>query len=127
MHIYVTSTQADALLPTGWEGEADVEDAVQQANIYLNSLNLGSKAKADPTPEPVLQAGAYAAQEAAQDELYSDQQPAVKSKSVTAGSVTSTKSYAEGSVAKSAQQQMIDALLQPYVVKRSATQLLGRL
>lgn len=127
MHTFVTVQTVDSLLPAGWEGGEDKDQAVQQANIYLNSLNLSAQAKADPTPDPVLQAGAYAAQEAAQGKLFSDQGPAVKSKTVTAGPVTSRKEYAEGAVAKTATMQMVLALLQPYRTRRQGSQILGRL
>lgn len=127
MHTYLSVADADSLLPADWQGQGDKDQAVQQANIYMNSLNLSAQAKADPTPDPVLQAGAYAAQEAAQGKLFSDQGPAVKSKTVTAGPVTSRKEYAEGSVAKTAAMQMVTTLLQPYRTKRHGAQILGRL
>ncbi|NAW35001.1 hypothetical protein [Halomonas alimentaria] len=127
MHTFITVADADSLLPAGWQGEGDAADAIRQANIFLSAQNLNQQAQDDPTPDPVLQAGAYAAQEAAQGKLFSDQGPAVKSKTVTAGPVTSRKEYAEGSVAKTAAMQMVTALLQPYRTKRHGAQILGRL
>ena len=125
MHVFVTVQSVDSLLPAGWEWGEDKAQAVQQANIFLSAQNLNARAKADPTPDAVLQAGAYAAREAAAGKLFSG--PAVKRKRVTAGPVTIEKEFVEGDVAKTATMQMVLALLQPYRTRRQGVQILGRM
>lgn len=127
MRSYVTVEDVDGVLGTGWEGEGDKQQAVFQANAYLNGLRLKPIPEDEPLPQALLHAGAELAREAAADRLYVDTSPAVVRKRVKAGSVETEREYAQGAQPQSGTMALINSLLEPWLAKRSATQLLGRL
>jgi len=121
---YITVAQVDQLLGTGWEGSGDKVLAVEQANAYLNTLTFKAW---ETQPDSVTRAGAELAKEAAAGNLYADSEGALKRKRVKADTVESEKEYADGSVARSGALKFVDALLSPWLVKRTATAILARL
>lgn len=121
---YVTEADVDAALGAGWEGSGDKALAVLQANSYLNTLTFKAW---EIQPDAVTRAGAELAKEAAAGRLYADTQGDIKRKMVDADGVKSEKEFREGSVARSGALQFVDALLAPWIVKRSATTILTRL
>lgn len=121
---YVTEADVDAALGAGWEGSGDKALAVLQANSYLNTLTFKAW---EAQPDAVTRAGAELAKEAAAGRLYAGTEGDLKRKRVKAETVESEKEYADGSVARSGALQFVDALLAPWIVKRSATTILTRL
>ena len=121
---YVTEADVDAALGTGWEGSGDKALAVLQANSYLNTLTFKAW---EAQPDAVTRAGAELAKEAAAGRLYAGTEGDLKRKRVKADTVESEKEYADGSVARSGALQFVDALLSPWVIKRTATAILRRL
>lgn len=121
---YITVAQVDQLLGTGWEGSGDKSLAVEQANAYLNTLAFKAW---EAQPDSVTRAGAELAKEAAAGRLYEDSEGALKRKRVKADTVESEKEYQDGAQARSGALQFIDALLSPWLIKRTATAILARL
>ncbi|KPY52831.1 hypothetical protein [Pseudomonas syringae] len=101
MATYITVADVDAALGASWAPESQKARAVMQANAYLTSLSLaGVDMKA--IPEEVVQAGAELAQVAASGKLYQQQtEGALASKTVKAGPVTTSKTFASIDTSKS--------------------------
>ena len=116
---YITVTDADSLLPTGWEGSGDKDTAVQQANDYL-AVKLKWR-EFDTVPDDIKRAGAMLSQEAANGRLYADRERELASKTVRASGVESTKEWREGSTAVSGTLQQVNDLLARYVAPHGAS------
>lgn len=121
---YITVADVDQILGVGWEGSGDKALAVEQANAYLNTLTFKAW---ETQPDSVTRAGAELAKEAAAGRLYEDSEGALKRKRVRADAVESEKEYQDGAQARSGALKFVDALLSPWVIKRSATAILTRL
>lgn len=116
---YVTAeTVADSLNDPAWFGSGDPVRAVKMANAWLGSKLLPTYA-ADAVPQPVLDAGAEIAREAAAGNMYKGRtEGVVKSKESSAQTGTHTKkTYADGADGESitAGEQLALALIKPYV------------
>lgn len=110
---YVTVAQVDALLGAGWAGTGDPARAVLMANVWLSAKPLP---EFGPVPGAVVQAGAEIAREAAAGKLYAAYESGVQAKSVEAGSVSSSKTYAAGGGrAVTAGEAFANALLAPWL------------
>lgn len=123
--IYVTEEIVTDLLP-GWNsGISDVgtDKAIMQANAWLSARHSGRilptyQLPAD-IPEAILQAGAELAALAFDGKLYTTSaEGAIKSKSVQAGSVSSSKTYVDGVAGQpmSAEMKYIYDLIEPYLM-----------
>jgi|SRR5690554_198626 len=121
---YITVGDVDSALPADWEGTGDKDEAVLQANAYLNTLRFKAW---DTQPDAVTRAGAELARESAAGNLYQSTDGTVKRKKVKADTVESEKEYADGSIARSGSMQFVDALLEPWIVSGGSVQLLRRL
>lgn len=101
MATYITVADVDAALGASWAPESQKARAVMQANAYMTSLSLaGVDMKA--IPEEVVQAGVELAQVAASGKLYQQQtEGALASKTVKAGPVTTSKTFASIDTSKS--------------------------
>ncbi|MBD8493835.1 protein singed [Pseudomonas syringae] len=101
MTTYITVADVDATLGADWAAEDKKARAVMQANAYLTSLNLAG-VDMDAIPDEVLQAGVELAQVAAAGKLYQQQtEGAVAAKTVKAGSVSTSKTFASLDTSKS--------------------------
>ncbi|AZC30124.1 hypothetical protein C4K38_2164 [Pseudomonas chlororaphis subsp. piscium] len=112
MTTYITVADVDALLGATWTTEEKKPRAVLMANTWLTNLHLP---EFDPVPEDVIQAGAEVAREAAAGNLYGAKETGVTAKSVSAGSVSSSKSFSESSSTISAGESFALALLAHYL------------
>lgn len=104
----------------------DNERAVMLANAWLKSQNLPDF---DTVPDDVLLAGALIAEAVDNDEMYQGRsEGVVVSKSVKAGEVSTSKTYAGGvdGAPISANEQMALALIEPYKQKLVAQVTVGR-
>ena len=99
MATYITVADVDAILGSAWAPDDKKARAVLQANAYLTSLNLvGIDMSA--IPEEVKQAGAELA--AVQGKLYQQHtEGSLEAKTVKAGSVTTSKTFASIDTSKS--------------------------
>lgn len=101
MATYITVADVDAILGATWTTEDKKARAVLQANAYLTSLNLVG-VDMDAIPEEVKQAGAELAAVAAQGKLYQQHtEGSLEAKTVKAGSVTTSKTFASIDTSKS--------------------------
>lgn len=112
MTTYISVAQVDDLLGSSWATEDKKPRAVLMANVWLTNLALP---EFDPVPGDVIQAGAEVAREAANGKLYASKETGVTSKSVKAGSVSTSKSMAESSRTISAGESFALALLAHYL------------
>jgi hypothetical protein len=108
----------DQLLGEAWAAQDKKALAVMQANAYLTALNL-SGIDMEAMPEEVKQAGAQLAQVAANGQLYQQHtEGALEAKTVKAGSVSTSRTYASLDRASSSAQaegiQFALALLTPW-------------
>lgn len=94
MATYITLADVDTILGSTWTTEDKKVRAVMQANAYLTSLKLVG-IDMDAIPEDVKLAGAELAQTAALGKLYQQTTEGVlEAKTVKAGSVTTSKTFA---------------------------------
>jgi len=121
---YVTVSDVDTILGSGWEDGADKDAAVYQANADLNTYRFKSW---ETQPEAVTHAGAVLAKESAAGSLYADSSAAVKRKKVKASTVETETEFQDGAVPQSGAMKFVDSLLAPWVAKRSSVQILKRL
>lgn len=118
---YVTADVVTDLLPN-WNAGGDLVQtnrAIAMANAWLSAKRLPLYTDAALIPEPILQAGAEVAALAFEDKLYTGRtEGVVKSKSVQAGSVSSSKTYVDGDNGQplSAELQYALALIEPYLI-----------
>ena len=123
---YVTNETVTTELGADWATTGNATQAVLLANAWLNGKQLGSF---EIVPKPILAAGAYIAKEVIAGNLYQGRKDGVVvSKSVKAGPVTSSKTYASGvdGQAMSAGEQMALALIAPYIETAPLIVELGR-
>ncbi|QZI68675.1 protein singed [Pseudomonas protegens] len=118
MATYITVAEVDAILGSAWTTEDKKARAVMQANAYLTSLNLVG-IDMDAIPEEVKQAGAELAKVAADGKLYQQKtEGALEAKTVKAGPVTTSKTFASLDISKIIAQpadvQFALALLAPW-------------
>ena len=101
MATYITVADVDAILGPTWAPDDKKAHAVLQANAYLTSLNLVG-VDMDAVPEEVKQAGAELARVASEGKLYQQQtEGSIEAKTVKAGSVTTSKTFASIDTSKS--------------------------
>ncbi|WP_447801194.1 hypothetical protein [Pseudomonas kilonensis] len=112
MTTYISVAQVDTLLGANWATEDKKPRAVLMANTWLTNLGLP---EFDPIPDDVIQAGAEVATEAAAGKIYGTKETGVTAKSVSAGSVSSSKSFSESSGTISAGESFALALLAHYL------------
>lgn len=125
---YVTAeTIAASLNDVDWAATGNETLAVLMANTWLNQHRLPTYT--DAVPKQILAAGAYIAKEVIAGTMYQGRtEGAVVSKSVKAGSVSSSKTYASGvdGQAISAGEQMALALIAPFIMSAPLVVPLGR-
>ena len=94
MATYITVADIDAILGPDWTAEDKKARSVMQANAYLTSLNLVG-VDMDAVPDEVKQAGAELAKVASEGKLYQQKtEGSLEAKTVKAGSVTTSKTFA---------------------------------
>lgn len=124
---YVTSDTVTTVLGADWAALGNETLAVLMANAWLNQHRLPTYT--DVVPNEILAAGAYIAQEVIAGNMYQGRKDGlITSKSVKAGSVSSSKTYASGvdGQAISAGEQMALALIAPFKVCAPIVVPLGR-
>jgi len=109
---FITIAQVDNLLGVEWTTEDKKPRAVLMANTWLTER---VRAACSPTPDAIIQAGAEIAREAAAGTLYGAQAREVTETTVKAGSVSTSKTFTEGSKAMTAGEAFALALIKPWV------------
>ena len=112
---YVTIDTVTDVLGADWATSGDGNTAVLLANAWLNEKRL--TLYDDVVPDSILHAGAYIAKEVIAGNMYQGRKDGiVVSKSVKAGPVTSSKTFAAGAdgQALSAGESMALALIAPF-------------
>lgn len=123
---YVTSETVTTVLGPDWGAAGNEQQAVLMANAWLNEQRLPDY---DVVPTEILAAGAYIAKEVIAGTMYQGRKDGlITSKSVKAGSVSSSKTYASGvdGQAMSAGESMALALIKPFKVCTPIVVPLGR-
>ncbi|PAA01263.1 hypothetical protein [Pseudomonas fragi] len=108
---FITIVQVDSLLGAEWTTEEKKPRAVLMANTWLTER---VREACNPTPDAIIQAGAEIAREAAAGTLYGAQAREVTETSVKAGSVSTSKTFAEGSKTMTAGESFALALIRPW-------------
>ena len=124
---YVTSDTVTTVLGADWSALGNETLAVLMANAWLNQHRLPTYTNA--VPEQILAAGAYIAQEVIAGTMYQGRKDGlITSKSVKAGSVSSSKTYASGvdGQAMSAGESMALVLIKPFKICTPIVVPLGR-
>lgn len=125
--IYVTNESVSAILGPDWGAAGNEQQAVLMANAWLNEQRLPTYA--DDVPNEILAAGAYIAKEVIAGNMYQGRKDGlITSKSVKAGSVSSSKTYASGvdGQAMSAGESMALVLIKPFKICTPIVVPLGR-
>lgn len=118
MRTFITISQVDTLLGSGWADDSKKSRSVLAANAWMNGLNL--HIKGDGVPDNVVLAGAYAAQAAANGGLFQQKTDSgvLTSRSVEVDGAKVSKAYSSLSTNSSAlldsDLQLALALLRPY-------------
>lgn len=97
---------------TGWAGKSSPTRCVNLANLWLSSKNLPEE---NPIPDAWIAAGCEIAAEIAKGNIYKKKETGVLSKSVSASSVSVSKSYESGSQEITAGEQIALDLLAPWL------------
>src|SRR5690554_5599910 len=121
---FITVADVDTLLGPGWAGSGDEALAVTMANAWLTAKI--TRPVPSPTPNEVKLAGAQIAKEAAAGRIFAAEDREVVSTSVTAGPVTTAKTFAKGSRPTTSGESFALALLAPWS-RRSGTMMLKRI
>lgn len=124
---YVTIDTVTDVLGADWAALGNETLAVLMANAWLSQHRL--PIYTDVVPTEIVAAGAYIAQEVIAGNMYQGRKDGlITSKSVKAGSVSSSKTYAEGvdGQAISAGEQMALALIAPFILLAPLVVPLGR-
>lgn len=124
---YVTNDTVTDVLGADWAASGNEQQAVLMANAWLNEQRLPTYT--DDVPNEILAAGAYIAQEVIAGTMYQGRSEGVlASKSVKAGSVSSSKTYASGvdGQAMSAGESMALVLIKPFKICTPIVVPLGR-
>lgn len=116
---YITIETVNQSLGEHWHDNSDAKLCVMLANSWLVSKNL--PVFLDLVPDDVLMAGAMIARAIAKNEMLAGRSEGiVKSKSVQAGDVSSSKTFVDGeqgqAISQSEQQALL--LIQPYIRKQ---------
>lgn len=120
MNDYITVTDVDDVLGDGWEGTADPDRAVLEANAWMTARGVYYD---DPVEGDIITAGAYVAELAAEDLLYADIDPALKRKRVKADTVESETEYQDGAASVSGRMRFINDLLSQYMAGGGGNQI----
>ncbi len=120
---FITVADVDALLGPGWAGTGDAVLAVTMANAWLTAKI--TRPVPEPVPSEIKLAGAQIAKEAAAGRIFAAEDREVVSTSVTAGPVTTAKTFAKGSKQTTAGESFALALLAPWT-RRSGIMMLKR-
>lgn len=133
MITYITVEDVNSILGATWTDESKKAKSVLMANTWMNGLNLKlpcDKATHETIiPDDVKQAGAYAAQAAANGWLYQQKTSSgvLTSESVDADGVSVSESYAELATNSTSlldsDLQLALAMLKPYGVNTSQIRL----
>ncbi|KAF0567423.1 hypothetical protein FQV37_2279 [Psychrobacter nivimaris] len=124
---YVTNDTVTDVLGADWGAAGNEQQAVLMANAWLNEQRLPTYA--DDVPNEILAAGAYIAKEVIAGNMYQGRKDGlITSKSVKAGSVSSSKTYASGvdGQAMSAGESMALVLIKPFKICTPIVVPLGR-
>lgn len=124
---YVTNDTVTDVLGADWSASGNEQQAVLMANAWLNEQRL--PIYTDDVPNDILAAGAYIAQEVIAGTMYQGRKDGlITSKSVKAGSVSSSKTYASGvdGQAMSAGESMALVLIKPFKIYTPLIVDLGR-
>lgn len=117
---YITAAQVDALLGPDWAADDKKARAVLMANVWLTDKKLPDL---DPIPDKWVQAGAEIAREAAAGKIYSQTETGLLSKSVSADTVSSSKTFSSSHKVVSAGETFALALLAPWLGNSSMIRL----
>ncbi|NYT67972.1 hypothetical protein [Pusillimonas noertemannii] len=109
---YITVEEVDALLGSSWSAADKKDEAVLIANVWMTNQQLPDT---DPMPEEWKRAAAYVAREAAKGGIYGQAEYGLMSKSVQAGDVSSSKTFASNHKIVSAGESLALALLKPWL------------
>lgn len=109
---YITTAQVDTLLGPDWTTADKKARAVLMANVWLTGKSLPDL---DPIPDEWIQAGAEIAREAATGKIYGQTETGLLSKSVSADTVSSAKTFAANHKVMSAGETFALALLGPWL------------
>lgn len=109
---YITVGEVDTLLGSDWADPTKKDEAVLIANVWMTNQPLP---ELDPMPDEWKRAAAYVAREAASGGIYGQSEYGLMSKSVTAGDVSSSKTFASNHKVVSAGETLALALLKPWL------------
>lgn len=112
MPVYVTEADVDELAGTEWRNGSDSARAVMIANVWLR--NRGVEVL-NPMPSEIKNAGAELVKLAAAGALFADKQKGLLSESVAADSVRISQTFDGKAETVSAQMQLIETLIRPFV------------
>lgn len=123
---YITVADADDILGVDWAvGATTTKDrAVMMANVWMTGQKLPSL---DPMPQEWKQAACEIAQEAVKGKMYGAKETGVVSKSVSAGDVSSSKTFTVSAKAYTAGESLALALLAPWLRGMGNVMMLKRL
>ncbi|WP_421921411.1 hypothetical protein [Marinobacter salarius] len=115
---YIDEATANTVTPD-WSGSAtatEISDALFKANVYLNNRSLQ---EFDEVPFAVQKAAVELAKLSLTESIFDDQSEFISSSSVSAGPVTTSKTYAVPLMQGTAL-NYVNALLAPYLIQGTA-------
>ena len=117
MREYITVAKVDAVLGTGWQGDADPDLAVLKANLWVDSKVTDVP---EPTPANVELAAAHIARDAAKGLVLGSVDRETLAETVSAQSGTFvTETFSKGSRSISEGENLALALLAPWMAAKN--------
>ena len=112
INAYVSAGDVDERIGADWRNGVDVERTMMLVNLWLSNRGV---VFADPISDAVKQAGVELVRLVLSNKLYADIQTGVLSETVQADSVSMSQSFSRSAKVISAEMQIVEALIKPYL------------
>ncbi|KLT73257.1 hypothetical protein PL75_03255 [Neisseria arctica] len=112
INVYITVADVSERMGGGWWTDVSPERSVMLANLWLTSRGVVFGGE---VPDAVKQAGAELAVLAGSGKLYADKQVGLLAETVQADSVSVSQSFSASAKLITAEMQIIEALIKPYI------------
>lgn len=124
MTIYITVADVDSYIGNSdWAIKDTPERCVSLANLWLSSKNLPV---IDPAPQEWKDAGCEIAIEIGKGKIYTDKQTGLLSKSVSADTVSVSKTYTSNATSYTRGELIANDLLKPWLISYGSVQFIKK-
>lgn len=109
---YITVSDVDTELGTGWAEDGEKARAVLEANAWMTARGVQAS---DPVESEIIKAGSFLAEYASKGNLYADKEGAIKRKRVRGGPVETETEYQDNVRSRSSVISLVTDMLAPFM------------